>query len=113
MTYQRKDSRATMTEAIQQGMNFTSHNTSIVFNGDSLSVCLHNSCIAVRDVIGRWSFTLAGWPTPLTRSRLNELSEITRVTFHQRKGKQYMRNKDTGKSIEIDDTDWYHQSDVD
>jgi hypothetical protein len=56
--------------------------------GDTLS--LHGNVIAKREN-GRIYATLAGWPTPATRSRLNALCNIMgfRRGFWQEQGHQY------------------------
>ena len=63
---------------------------------DGQSVWLHGNRIIYRDSIGRSWFTLAGWPTPTTRERLQIV-----VRVHQSKHLQYWNN------TELDSDRWY------
>ena len=53
-------------------------------------------------------FTLAGWPTPTTRERLNA---IPGVGIFQRKGEQYAMTP-AGNSMKLDPCRWYSISDL-
>ena len=68
------------------------------------SVFLHGNKIIERRGNGVW-WTLAGWPTPTTRDRINGILE---VGVYQKEGIQWVNR---GKvALEIDPDKWY-QSD--
>lgn len=58
---------------------------------DGEALYLHGNRIAWREPNGDISMTLAGWPTQLTRDRLNGLCELLYGTrpWHQKDGAQY------------------------
>lgn len=61
-----------MLHAVKTGRNYRSKNTVVSVDTDGIRVYLHGNCIfAVVDGVRR--FSLAGWNTVTTRSRLNAL----------------------------------------
>lgn len=85
-----------MLYAVRNHKNMRSGNTVVTNDETGVEVYLHGNCIyAVCDGAAR--FTLAGWNTPTTRSRLNALG----VGVYQ-KGWQAMRN---GQAI--NSREWY------
>lgn len=69
-----------MVRAIKAGKDFRSGNTAVDVNeGGAWVVRLHGNAIATGTAAG-FQFTLAGWNTPTTRSRINALlRELTPV----------------------------------
>jgi hypothetical protein len=66
-----------MIRAINRGQDWSKDNTRVhhdpVIDGVEVEVYLHNHLIAKRYKGGGWRFTLAGWNTRTTRSRVNAL----------------------------------------
>jgi hypothetical protein len=66
-----------MIDAIKAGRDWSKDNTRVSIAGtrgaESVKVFLHGNMIAQRIGHG-WKFTLAGWNTPTTRSRINALA---------------------------------------
>lgn len=66
-----------MVAAIKAGKNWHKDNTRVIPavmpEGLSLVIQLHGNDIAKRSTTGVWSFSLAGWNTPTTRSRINAI----------------------------------------
>lgn len=61
-----------MQQALRNGRNFRRGNTAVIFNESGAKVYLHGNCIfSIRQGVKR--FTLAGWNSVTTRSRLNAL----------------------------------------
>lgn len=61
-----------MVQAVKAGRNFRSNNTVVTVDGSGIKVYLHGNCIyTIFQGVAR--FTLAGWNTVTTRSRLNAL----------------------------------------
>ena len=61
-----------MAQAVKAGRNFRSGNTVVSVDASGIKVYLHGNCIyTVYQGVKR--FTLAGWNTVTTRSRLNAL----------------------------------------
>lgn len=66
-----------MVAAVQTKMDWKSGNTAVIDNGTVLCVKLHGNLIArfhYSRGLDRWEWTLAGWNTPTTRSRINALA---------------------------------------
>lgn len=61
-----------MCKAAKAHKNWRSGNTCVVADEESVRVYLHGNLIYEENGNGR-AFTLAGWNTPTTRSRLNAL----------------------------------------
>lgn len=83
-----------MVNAINERHNYTEGNTKVRFHAEGYSVSLHDNVIYfVRN--GRHSFTLSGWNTPTTRSRLKALGvEVKQRNFAPLyKGKEINVNK--------------------
>lgn len=71
-----------MNAAISAGRNWAAGNTSVTFVNNEVQVRLHGNLIAVRDAAGVWRYSLAGWNTTTTRSRLNALGcNVTQKNF--------------------------------
>lgn len=86
-----------MCEAVQMRTNWSESNTIVEVFGDEVTVYLHGNAI-YRVVDGVKYFTLAGWNTPTTRSRLHALGvPVTQKHFAP------MYN-----GVEIDSTRWYN-----
>ena len=62
-----------MLRAVEKRANWHNANTETRIVGGVLHVTLHGNCIARFFENGEKYFTLAGWNTPTTRSRLNAL----------------------------------------
>jgi len=70
-----------MCEAVQMRTNWSESNTIVKVFGDEVTVYLHGNAI-YRVVDGVQYFTLAGWNTPTTRSRLHALGVgVTQKNF--------------------------------
>ena len=70
---------------------------------DGVVLLLHGNRIAERMPDGSIMATLAGWPSPTTRERLNGLTELLGLgrLFHQHKHVQHFRNKPIGSNDTI------------
>jgi len=79
-------------EALQSGTPCTRSNTYT----DGVKVFLHNNLIAFKRDNGI-SISLAGWPTPTTRERINGLLkyfyENDHIRIYQKQGDQYISTK--------------------
>lgn len=77
-----------MVAAIKAGKNWSKDNTRVIPavmpDGLSIVIQLHGNDIAKRSTTGVWSFSLAGWNTPTTRSRINTV--INAVLGHSAPG---------------------------
>lgn len=62
-----------MVQAIKAGKNWHSGNTAVHQDASGAAVYLHNNQIAFMGE-GETRWTLAGWNTPTTRSRINALA---------------------------------------
>ena len=100
-------------KAFKQGDPFTRDNTTVeIYNGPEdtnrtpyqCALFLHGNCIAKqkRDN-GELLITLAGWPTPTTRERLNGLLQTMDqpIRLYQHKHEQYLWNYETNKKTEM------------
>lgn len=67
--------------AVRRGESWRKGNMEVWAGEGTLRVKLHGNTIAVRRD-GQWAFTLAGWPTPTTRSRINALARAFRPGLH-------------------------------
>ena len=87
--------------AFNQKRNFRLDNTQVIFDGESVKLYLHGNLIAQEDSSGL-RVTLAGWPTPTTKERLNGLLQylVCRSGFSQRKGVQYF------DGAEVNEYEW-------
>lgn len=76
--------------------------TRIRYDGEKVTnVYLHGNMIASYST-GNWGFTLQGWNTPTTKSRINALAlHYGRAGVHQSKGKLFSGEK------EINEFDWF------
>jgi hypothetical protein len=75
-----------MLYAVCNRKNMSKDNTQVQVREDgSIWVRLHGNLIAHRGDSGLWQFTLAGWNTPTTRSRLRALG----IDIRQRGGVPY------------------------
>lgn len=54
-------------------------NTTVAVANGCVSVFLHGNCIYKKDATGKVRFTLAGWPTTTTVSRLRSLGIDVRI----------------------------------
>ncbi len=84
-------------------------NSSVEINPDrSVVYRLHGNAIVDVDPQGAVSVSLAGWPTPTTRSRVNDILEGLKVPARvgQSKGVQYLSQPWRG-SVDIDANTWY------
>ena len=70
---------------------------------DGQAVYLHRNRIAWRDQMGDIHMTLCGWPTAITRDRLNAICEdlIGYRPFHQKRGVQFFNDNEIGVREEI------------
>lgn len=92
-----------MNAAVDQRRNWRSGNTEVLVSGPLVEVYLHGNLIARQDSADAqqpaMQFTLAGWNTPTTRSRLNALG--ARVFTKQ--GQAYAGTKDRP----VSDSEWF------
>ena len=74
-------------------------------NTDGRSVWLHGNLIAERGTTKTW-FSLAGWPTVITRDRVNGLLQLSGSDFRvfQKNGTQFLTNGETVR--ELGDSEW-------
>lgn len=88
--------------ALRNGEEFRLNNTCV--DGDALYV--HGSCIAARMPHGI-QFSLAGWPTKLTRERLNAVLDVFGIKgqVYQCKGEQVLSL--CGQDITLDPNETY------
>lgn len=97
-----------MIRAIQQCINWRNGNTSVVMgHAGAFVVSLHGNVIASNSATEGFRFTLAGWPTPTTRSRVNALLgafAVGHARVSQSKGKQYYGQ--FAGAREIGDSEW-------
>ena len=93
-----------MIAAIRAGKNRSLGNTRvIVYYGDEArwQVLLHGNCIATQADGEPFRFTLAGWPTPTTRSRITALLQTfihANARVYQEDGRQKFHSP-TGEGI--------------
>ena len=102
-----------MISAINRGVEWHCDNTRVhhdpVIDGVEVEVYLHNHLIAKRYKGGGWAFTLAGWNTRTTRSRVNALINCyvtPRAGVYTRRG-QAMITTSTGVVRPIDADEWF------
>lgn len=100
-----------MIQAIRDGRNWHGGNTLVTNEkrtDGGLDVYLHANRIATRASDGNWAFTLASWPTPTTRSRINALMREVApgAGVFQRGGKQFMQTGDAAPR-EIGSSEWF------
>lgn len=63
-----------MLTAIRCGYDWQENNTSVKHvDGEKVRIRLHGNLIAERDNVHGWRYSLCGWNTLTTRSRLNAL----------------------------------------
>lgn len=88
--------------ALRNGLQFTQSNTSV----DGVALYVHGSCIAARMPHGV-QFSLAGWPTKLTRERLNAVLDVFGIKgqVYQHKGEQVLSL--CGRDIKLDPNETY------
>lgn len=79
--------------AFQNNTEFSQGATAVLKSRDGRITMLLHGCVIARIENGVTSVTLAGWPTPTTRDRLNA---IDGVTVKQSKGVQYINDKAVG-----------------
>ncbi|BAP15810.1 hypothetical protein AVU67_gp04 [Ralstonia phage RSJ2] len=106
-----------MLAAIRAGRNWKSDNTEVRYappdagGWETPQVFLHGNLIArarpAGDPRNEWEFTLAGWNTPTTRSRINALMGAFRLGegVSTRKGQAYWSYPNGGKTIGNDE--WF------
>jgi len=94
-------------EAFWNRTPFRKDNTEVRVDGD-VYMLLHGNVIAkwAPDEIGGddLSVTLAGWPTPTTRERLNGILGSEGCAVFQRDGEQFFEID--GNTFKIGDSDW-------
>ena len=101
-------------KAFKQGDPFTRDNTTVEIykHGPEDTwkyLFLHGNCIAKQKAgshlmrSGELLITLAGWPTPTTRERLNGLLQTMDqpIRLYQHKHEQYLWNYETNKKTEM------------
>jgi len=78
---------ATTVKAFLNGNSCSVSNTST----DGTILTLHGNVIARKNDDGSITATLASWPTPTTKERLNGLCELLGIgrPFHQKRGGQF------------------------
>lgn len=93
--------RKVTSKTVKAFLNGTTASVSnTVSSGDEL--LLHGNVIAKRHACGKIEATLAGWPTPTTKERLNGLCELLGIgrPFHQKRGEQFYGSQP------IESNDW-------
>lgn len=98
-----------LVEAFRAGKSRTVGNSSVEMNPDhSVIFRLHGNAILDISPEGEVSASLAGWPTPTTRSRVNDLLDGLKIPARvgQSKGTQYLR-RPWGEMIDISSREWY------
>jgi len=96
-------------KAFKQGKSFSRDNTLVKGYNDGLArdwkyLYLHGNCIAKQSVDNdELLITLAGWPTPTTRERLNGLLQTMgySIRLYQHKYEQYLWNYETNKKTDM------------
>lgn len=88
-----------MIAAIAAGKNFSKGNTLVDYVEDTMRIWLHGNLIATKRN-GQMKFTLAGWNTPTTRSRLNALG----ARVYTKKGQAY------ANGFAIESNQWFDQN---
>ena len=103
-----------MVQAIRARKNWIKGNTEVCIpKGNAaedlgiINVYLHGNRIARFYPEEGWKFSLAGWPTPTTRSRVNAMLKELRPGMHivQNFGKQLLLERDQWRYIS--DTEWF------
>ena len=97
--------RAITSEAVSAFYNnetFSKSNTEVVVDGDLTVMTLFGNAIAQNTPEGLF-ISLAGWATPTTKERLNNLRG---VSIHQKKFVQYLTTP-SGQQV-MDKKEWYH-----
>jgi len=74
---------------------------------DGETVWLHGNKIVNRVSSGKFLVTLAGWPTPTTRERINGIMRELGIDFHifQRNYEQFAVYN--GEKFELNDNEWF------
>ena len=105
-------------KAFKQGKPFSRDNTLVktyTVNDDSWNqLFLHGNCIAEQNIqSGELLITLAGWPTPTTRERLNGLLQTMgySIRLYQHKYEQYLWNYETNKKTDMP-SDWLSVNEI-
>tara|TARA_R110001606_G_scaffold389571_2_gene555821 strand:- start:6140 stop:6505 length:366 start_codon:yes stop_codon:yes gene_type:complete len=106
-------------KAFKQGKSFSRDNTLVKGYNDGLAkdwkyLYLHGNCIAKQSIDnGELLITLAGWPTPTTRERLNGLLQTMNqpIRLYQHKHEQYLWNYETNKKTDMP-SDWLSVNEV-
>ena len=94
-----------MLAAVCEHRNWNCGNTIVTCENNVVCVYLHGNLIYEDDMDERReSFTLAGWNTPTTRSRLRALG----ADICQKNGKIYASKGSRKHEIEIDKNSWYN-----
>ena len=75
---------------------------------DGNTVWLHGNEIVRRNSSGKFSVTMAGWPTPTTRERINGIMQVLGIDFHifQHNYEQYAVYN--GSKHLLDSSDTFH-----
>lgn len=103
--------RSDMLAAIKAGKSKSMGNTTVSVDQSDpqhpVLVLLHGNLIARQSPAGAWEVTLAGWPTPTTRARINALlGEFKPGTgVFQQCGKQWI-TREPRHMCEIGDREW-------
>lgn len=99
-------------DAFINGRTFNRDNTSVVVSDNFVAMYLHGNRIAYRmpnHCVNRVFVSLAGWPTPTTKERVNGLLRAYGNSggFYQRKHVQY--NDIGGKEFEVVDDNHFYE----
>ena len=103
-----------MVEAVRNGKSMKCGNTEVCAHGlRSWSVYLHGNHIARASDTHAFEFTLAGWPTPTTRSRINALLREfgpARARVYQQRDEQFYTTNvaDSEAAFNINSDSWVH-----
>jgi len=106
-----------MIAAIKAGKSTKLDNTEVRQGDGVVEVLLHGHCIAMNTVATGWRFTLAGWNTPTTRSRVSALLETFggpgRRGVYTKLGQAYVKRyaarvqDPQGGDTPIDNREWF------
>lgn len=97
----------TLITAIRENLSFRSGSTH--YDPRTRSVHLYASQIARATEGGEWMFSLAGWNTATTRSRINALLAHLRPGYcvGTQRGAPYVRSPDGTKRLLTNTTEWF------
>ena len=91
-----------MRAAVEARFNWNCSNTEVKVEGNNVKVYLHGNLIYKENIAGVASFTLAGWNSNTTRSRLRALGVSVRCCDYT------PQMKVDGEWVDISSNEWYN-----